>query len=339
MAIALVGTAPLTAASLTLKDGRTLDGDVALLSELASNPLNATTQGQPGSTPILMLDNGLYRIYVNRQSQVAAVNEMAGQKYAKFNIRQRVAETGLRIGHVGDVVGIGPWDEFGRRIFSMTSERGQLDIVQGITEITPQWIRVQGLMGKQAFVWDYRMATSSMPMETLKKIMLRQIDPKNREDRVRLVRLLLEAERFNDAQTELEGVIRDFPSEAALQAVVRDLMQKNARRIIDEIKLRRRVGQFRFAYMLLQNFPREGVAGEILQQVRELLAEFDKTRDDGLAMIEELKGHVAAIRDEALHAPGTSGNGRIAGGVESQHDRPHGRLSAIERRREAVARR
>ena len=52
--------------------------------------------------------------------------------------------------------------------FSMRTAKGPLDIVQGITELTPQWTKVEGIN----HVWDMRMATSSIPFDTLKQILL-----------------------------------------------------------------------------------------------------------------------------------------------------------------------
>ncbi len=78
---------------------------------------------------------------------------------------------------------------------------------------------------------------------------------------------------------------------------MRELGQLHARRIVDEIKLRRRVGQHQLAYRLLDSFPSEDVAGETLQLVREMLAEYNKTRDQGTALLKQLEENLAAIKD------------------------------------------
>ena len=58
----------------------------------------------------------------------------------------------------------------------MQGPRGQVDVIQGITEITPEYTRVQALLVKNSYVWDMRIATSSIRRETLSNILLRQID-------------------------------------------------------------------------------------------------------------------------------------------------------------------
>ena len=63
-----------------------------------------------------------------------------------------------------------PFDEFGRRIFEMQGKEGVIPVVQGITEITPTYAKVEGLAGPKAIVWDQRIATSSIPRDVLDKI-------------------------------------------------------------------------------------------------------------------------------------------------------------------------
>lgn len=289
------------AASISLKDGRLLDGKLALLSGIADNPMNAANQNAPNVRRILLVDDDLRRTFVPKV-QAAAIREAdSSEVLEKIRVSQRVAATGARIGHVGDIVNITPWDEWGRRTFSMSSEGGQLDVIQGITLITPRWTKAEGIASKRPFVWDYRMATSSIPRETLNHVLRKQIDPKNLNQRNQLVRLFLQSERYQDAQKELEGVIQDFPEQAELKTLVRELQQLHARKIIDEIKLRRRVGQHRLAYNLLENFPKEDVAGETLQIVRELLAEYTKTQEEGTAVLDHVKQYLDGIKDTSRH--------------------------------------
>ncbi len=188
------------AASLSLKDGRILDGKLVLLAGIAENPLNATNQNAPNVRRLVMIDDDLRRTFVPK-FQVASIREAdSAEVLEKIRVPQRTAIAGARIGHVGDIVQITSFDDWGRRTFSMSSEAGQLDVIQGITLITPRWTKVEGIATKRPFVWDYRMATSAIPRETLNHVLRRQIDPKNLNQRNQLVRLFLQAERYQDAQ-------------------------------------------------------------------------------------------------------------------------------------------
>ncbi len=95
----------------------------------------------------------------------------------------------------------------------MVTGKGEINVIQGITEITPLWTKVEGLAGAHPYIWDERIATSSIPRETLFAILSNSkvIDPKKLDDRLKLVRLLLDSERYLEAESELEAIVRDFP--------------------------------------------------------------------------------------------------------------------------------
>jgi pimeloyl-ACP methyl ester carboxylesterase len=288
--------------SIQLKDGRVLEGRLAKIAKLADDPLGTAKNPEaPAVRAIVLVDDELRRTYVPEFHVAKVLEGNTGELPERIYLRQPVAESGPRIASVGPILQIKPFDEFGRRIFSMNTERGRIDVIQGITEITPLWTKVQGLAGERPYVWDMRLATSSIPRELLSRIVFSRLDAKNVEHRKQLIRLYLQADRYQDARMELDKLLEDFPQEK-LQGYVREVRQVNARRIFDEIQLRRRSGQHRLAHAMLQQFPLDGVAGEILQQVREALAEYDELQAQGSSVLAQLKQHFEAIRDSRLRA-------------------------------------
>ena len=63
-------------------------------------------------------------------------------------MEQNVADAGFQVGAVGPATRITQFDEYGRRIYEMDTLKGPLAVVQGITEISPVFTRVQGMMGQ-----------------------------------------------------------------------------------------------------------------------------------------------------------------------------------------------
>ena len=49
---------------------------------------------------------------------------------------------------VGPIIKVTPFDQWGRRILTMNTTSGRLDIIQGITQITPTYAKVEGLHGR-----------------------------------------------------------------------------------------------------------------------------------------------------------------------------------------------
>src|SRR5262249_44159784 len=151
------------------------------------------------------------------------------------------------ISGVGTLLRIEPWDKdadrpgFGRRLVTMTGgPLGHLDIVQGITKITPVWCKVEGLQMSMtpSFIWDMRIATTSIPQDKLANIINRQIDPKKVDDRVKVVRLYLQMDRYKEAEAELKQVIQDFPARKDLEDVVHQLQQFRATQLLQEMETR-----------------------------------------------------------------------------------------------------
>ena len=70
-----------------------------------------------------------------------------------------------------------PFDEFGRRIVTVRGRHGPVEIVQGITELTPHWAKVEGI----THVWETRIASSSIPSDVLLKLLGRQGDAESLE--------------------------------------------------------------------------------------------------------------------------------------------------------------
>jgi hypothetical protein len=286
------------AATLLLKDGRTLEGRYAEIASVAENPLSPKAPaGEVALTPLLVVDDGLRRTFIHN-FQVRQVLEQSSGRDVRINLWQPVAERGGGLGRIGRALRVTPFDEYGRRIYEMQTPDGRLAVVQGITQITPLYTRVQGLTGgPRPIVWDMRIATSSIPRETLSQILSTSVERDDLEGRLQIVRLYLQSERYRDAADELEQILKDFPERKDLQQYVHQLRQSGAKLILQEIQLRARSGQHQLARALLSRFPAEGVAGEILQQVRELLNEYAAQDQRRKHLVDELNAQISKIAD------------------------------------------
>ncbi len=291
-----------TAAKVVHEDGRVLSGRIGLATGVAEDPNAAPrTSGGVAVRPILILDDGLRRMFVPK-ARIGSINETSRETLERISVPQPVAQSGHAIAGVGPAVGIEPFDKHGRRIFSMTTSKGQVDIIQGITEITPRYTKVEALGGPRpykSYVWEMRIATSGIPRDVLSSILHQAVDPDDLEQRLRIVRLYLQSERYADAREELRRVLEEFPRADDLDAELRALRQLGARRLLREIEMRRRAGQFELAASLLRSFPADGVAGETLAQVREILREDQALRQQ----VVKIRRRLAELADQLRQAP------------------------------------
>ncbi|HND55268.1 MAG TPA: peptidase, partial [Pirellulaceae bacterium] len=266
---------PATADTITLKNGMQLQGEVAKVTSILENP--TTINSDPAAlTPVVFVDDSLRRTFFpSRQIRVDGfvANNPAMEK---IRLQKRTANSTKRIGVVGPVVKITPFDEFGNRTYTMQTGQGLLSVIQGITEVTPVYTKLEGLQVEHALIWDMRIATNALPRETLSRILRKQLDPKNPDERLRIMRLFTQAQRFEDARQELSEILRDFPELAEFKKQERELIQLSAAKLLQEAELRANAGQHRLAYEMLANFPADGVAGETLIKVREVLGEYEE---------------------------------------------------------------
>ncbi len=293
----LVGAGPfaLRADQVVLKDGRILRGNVGMVAGLAEVPQPPGPEG-----PIQMIrfvDDDLRRTFFSSRQVQEYRQDQAVKVVEKFTLRQPVMESGPTVKSVGAIVRITPFDEWGRRIFSMQTARGQVDVIQGITEVTPVWTKIRGLN----HVWDVRLATSAIAPDVLHKILLRTGPPGDPELRKKIARFYVECERYEDATREIEAIVKEPAGQAAeaeLAPVLQALRQLSAQRVLVELRDRRDAGQHRLVWDMLKAFPTEGVAGEKLQEVREMIADYEKLEAQRSDLLKGFDALVARIKDE-----------------------------------------
>jgi predicted esterase len=196
---------------------------------------------------------------------------------------------------VGPIIEVTPFDEYGNRVFSMQGREGRIDVIQGVTRITPLYSQIEGLLVKDAYEWDMRINTAAIPRETLTRILLRHINQADSNERLRVVQLYIQAERYLDALVELDRVISDFPDLKDLENERTRLRQLVAADVIREIELRRDAGQHQQAILLLKNFPEKDVAGELLLKVSDLLGQYTRLQERGDKALQLMTGHVQEL--------------------------------------------
>ena len=287
----LLGASPAAAKEIQLKDGRTLRGKLGMVSSLAELAQAIQPDGSGALQLILLVDDDLRRTFISKRQVQGIAEEEGGAIVEKFLLQQRVMEGGLKVRSVGPTLAVKPFDEYGRRILKMFTARGPLDVIQGITVLTPTWTKVEGI----SHAWDMRIATSSIPREQLAQILGKLGDPADLEFRKRVARFYVQSERYEEASRELTGLLAQFPDDAKLKAdlapSIQRLRQLSARRVVGELRLRRDAGQHALVRRLLKQFSAEGIPGEELQAVREMLQEYDALetrRSDTLKRLESL---------------------------------------------------
>ena len=295
----LAGDAATSSAGVVItKYGMKFEGRVGEIASLLENPNQATRQGGVNLRLIVLVNDDLRRTFLSSY-QVAELHPGQPTGWERFHIHQRVATSGRQVGGVGSIISVSPFDKFGRRTFSMNVKgRGRVDVIQGLTEITPTWSKVEGLVVKRMQIaWDMRIATSSIPRENLTAILMKHLDRNSAEDRLRIVRFYTQSERYTEARSELAQARREFPNLKHLKKEEKALRQLSASQVIREMERRKKAGQHAMVFHLLSNFPDEGVADEALLKVRQMLDNYNEQRSRSEQFLQLFEEHIQQLDD------------------------------------------
>ncbi len=272
-----------------MKDGRLYIGSIfPTQSVVESTEAKKEKDSSPiKSEKIIVIDDQLRRIYIAKNNAADLVVDDSGAALEVFKIRQRVNDSAVdKIAILGSYRVLSDFDEFGRRSI-MTSG---ITIVQGITEIAPTYVRVQGLTHNL----DMRLSPHTLPRKTLSALIKKQIDPKSLDDRLRIYQFYVQAALYEQATEELQEIVDDFQSEedaSKLEVALRLIKQLAAERLLDELELRRASGQHKRVKELLAAFESDRVSPEKIQAIRKMRRQYDdedKKREHIIERLEEL---------------------------------------------------
>lgn len=265
------------------------------------NPQVVRDSNTVASYPIWGLDDG-YRRYFVPKIQLApdGLNQDVDlSKSETFDIEQPRKSRRSTPSVVGGMK-VTPFDKYGRRTVTLSFGSGTKDFVEGITKITPTYLQVEAL----SYDWVHGVAITSLPIDTLHAIIMQSIDENDPLDRHAVCQFYIEAQMYKKASTELKSLIADHPDYAAknLKPVEADLLQMQARILLQELKRRKAAGQHELTMVGAKKFPIDKLGAEAGRSVRELLDEYDK-KAELLDLIDtRLSDFQSQIDDEDLMA-------------------------------------
>ncbi|MFN0052531.1 MAG: hypothetical protein ACKV0T_10075 [Planctomycetales bacterium] len=286
----------LPAGEVVLKNGVTLRGTLTDIETLVTGPKRAK-QGPIPSFPILMVSTPLQRYFVSQRQKEQVNKDIDLGRSEAFRIpQQKRSGSGRVIGVVGTYVKTPPpFDQFGRRTVVLEAPSKNLTVIQGVTEITPEYVKVTAL----DYTWETAIATSSMKIDVL-DAMLRQANPRNDPDhRLKIARFYIEAALYGPAQRELEAIAKESAERAETVREAQSILkQAIAQELLSELKLRRAAGQHRFTYQNARGFPVDQVAAPLLREVRDISTRYEIEREQAEQVKSQLAELQAQLKDD-----------------------------------------
>ena len=287
-----------------LKDGRVLRGKLGKVAGLAESPQASQPDGGPLQL-IIFLDDDLRRTFFSERLVREIRQEENRQLEEKFAIRQRV----LRIWPGDQERRPGVADSAVRRFRPPHLHDAYR---QGAGGRDPRHHRVDAPMDEgrrhlprlghaDRHQFHSSRHAAKNPPEADQAEGERTTRRRKSKNYKKVARFYLQSERYEEARQTLEKLIAAFPDQTDLKEQLapslRAIEQLSAERLLSELKLRRDAGQHRLVADGLKRFPAEGVGGEILQGVREMIQECDTREARRQNVVKDLKALAARIPD------------------------------------------
>jgi len=288
--LALTMSRPVHAGEVQYKNGLRISGKPVPLKGLTTAAIRKVAVDVNGF-PVLMLDTGMQRYFTaGRQAQSIDKSEVL-TPFETFNLPQRPTSRKLMLQTLGTTVA-SEFDEYGRRTVTVQTPRGPLSIVQGITRIDPKQTTLIGL----THVWEHNILTTSIPPALLDKMIRRVSRPDNPDDRLSIARFYIQAEMYVVAGAELAAIRRQFPDlKSNIEQLETDLRSLLGKQLLAELRRRKQAGQHQLAYESARQIPTQNISAEVLRDVRELVSEHEKAReqlDRALILLGELQSQL-----------------------------------------------
>ena len=284
---------PSAAGEVKLKNGMVLHGTPSDIESLLVGPHKAD-RGPITIYPIVMVSTPLKRYFVPTRQKETVNRDVDLSQNEGFKIPQHKRPGGGRI--IASVQGLvekpHPFDEWGRRTVKLKMESGETSVIQGVTQITPEYLKVIALN----FNWETATPTSQVPLESLDAMLRRVTDQDNPDDRLKIARFYIQAANYEGARQELQAIRGKFPELAATADQVQiTLTQALAQEALNELKFRRAAGQHRFVYEFSKTFPAANVAAPILREAHAIAQEYEQAFDraeKARALLGEIQGEL-----------------------------------------------
>lgn len=291
-------TSRLWAGVVTLENTLQYEGAVGKIAALGEDPDRPKPAVNVPVKSILLIDDEIRRIYLRARLMRTFSEADSRRNPVRVPVQKNVCQGPLRLKAVGRLIDISAWDALGNRVVTYEGPKGPVDVIQGITEITPQYTTVEALHVKNGVMWKMRIATSSIPRDVLSQVLARHLNQEDANERLQIVSLYMESDRYQDAENELQDVIDDFPLLKDLEKQRNLIRQQKANQILRELDRRREAGQHEWARYLLNNFDEKDIAGEIQIRVKEELGEYSRAIEQYQQVLKQLDTHLAAVENE-----------------------------------------
>jgi len=200
-----------------------------------------------------------------------------------------------------------PWNDKWERTVVVGTESGQVKADQHLGLLTPQYLRIDALK----YNWSPFYFTKELKPEMVRGLLAKypsdvkeMIGQPENIKRFRIFRFLVQAGWYDDAEKELERILKDLPNEKEKVYSAREnLRQLRAQQWTEAIELAAKSGRHEWVQTQLTNFPEKGTDEQLLMRIRSLGAKYERASEDlkqARKFLGDLPGQLKTDKDKQL---------------------------------------
>lgn len=282
---------------IVLKNGMTIKGQYNVMPRGSLDDSKHSKGTEAGT--LAVVDDGLRATFLHNNS-IATANPTDPLLSIPLNNAKRRSTDGRPLQGISASQGT-DFNQFGRRLTQVRTVGGSHELVQGITEITPVYLRVESMRSEKGTpLWDMRIAIQSIPPKLLVDILTTNANRQSEQEWLDIISLLNQAKMYPEAIDVLERSIRELPEMAVHRKNLALFAQAIADQMFDEVQLRRNAGQYDLANALLRGFRPENMTVETQIKIQKRLTEDQSEQLRIKQIIESLSKQIQQLDDAAL---------------------------------------
>jgi len=283
--------------NLVLKDGMTI-GPGVVASEVSLTPRGSVNdRAEVATKPMVFLNDGLRRTYAN-SNRVAAQPPAPALIRIRFESNESLVTDGTQGIPISGVAKTTPFDLFGRRFYLTPTPKGVIRFVQGITEVSPNYVKVQSLKTeKDKYEWDMRLPLESFDSDTLMSILAKNASQEKPGDWLDIVNLFSSAKRFLEARKMLERAIHKFPELDNQRPQLKQFDQLMADQLFSAAQLAQDSKQYQFSKLILDNINKPVLSLETQLKVEGKLETIEKDQRERVALVGWIREDTSKLVD------------------------------------------
>lgn len=274
---------PSRAATIIFKDGFVVSGKVRQQQELIIDPASGAGFRIPAAGGYFYVDDEVRRILFS-PSQVQEVSkEDPPAKKELMRLARHPSPGGYKALPSWQIESITPWSPAWGRIVKMNTDLGRLELHQRLTVLSPFHARIDSFRYDWSPCYMLRELGPDMVRNLLNLYYEDKKDLKEPEKRLFIVRFLFQAGWLDEAQNELDQVLKDHPDQKNTAATYKEALSKlKANMFVEALLLAHKVGQHQEAQDKLARFFKEEylplVSEQQLVAVQEVKNKYEAAR-------------------------------------------------------------